>query len=74
MKFFTLSLFLSSWTWNFGDTGIPDTGRNVTHTYARPGTFDAVLPVANTAGRENRTVTDRIMRKVLHFNLSRMNG
>jgi PKD repeat protein len=40
------------WTyhWNFGD-GTTGAGRNVTHVYATPGVFDAVVFVNDSAGR-----------------------
>jgi PKD repeat protein len=36
--------------WNFGDTSAEETGINVTHTFAAPGTYNVVLTVTDNAG------------------------
>ncbi|MDP2722990.1 MAG: PKD domain-containing protein, partial [Bacteroidales bacterium] len=38
---------ITEWYWNFGD-GLNDTGQAVSHLYANPGTYDAVLYITDT--------------------------
>ncbi len=51
----------TSWVWNFGDASMPSMEQSPVHVYTRPGAFDVTLSVANTAGRDNQTVTDYIV-------------
>ena len=48
----------TSWVWDFGD-GSTDTGANVTHSWAAPGTYTVTLTVRNGAGPSeiSKTVT-----------------
>lgn len=43
---------VSTWTWNFGDTGTANTStiKNPTHTYASAGTYDVTLTATSSKG------------------------
>jgi len=48
-----------TYTWSFGD-GITATGQVVTHTYATPGDYTAVVTAANTVSALTTTTTVRV--------------
>ena len=50
---------LSSWTWDFGDSGA-STAQNPTHTYVDPGSYTVSLTVVGTSGSDMMTKTDLI--------------
>lgn len=39
-----------AWTWDFGDASPTVTGRNVSHSYTTPGTYDACLTITTQTG------------------------
>jgi PKD repeat protein len=50
---------LSSWTWDFGDTGASAL-QHPTHTYVDPGTYTVSLTVVGSAGNDTEIKTDLI--------------
>ena len=51
---------LSSWAWNFGDSG-SSAVRNPVHIYTDPGTYTVSLTVTDTIGSDTETKTDYIV-------------
>jgi|GEM_PF-1841684 len=49
----------TSWLWSFGD-GATSTEQHPTHTYRLPGTYTVNLTASNSAGSDEKSVTDYI--------------
>ncbi len=54
---------LIDYSWDFGD-GSSSKGRNVTHTYAKPGIYKVILTITDDAGVSNSTDKDEVIVKI----------
>ncbi len=60
VQFTDLSLFGTSWVWDFGDGSAGSTEQNPAHIYENVGTYTVTLTVSNEVGQNVMTKTDYI--------------
>lgn len=56
-----------SCTWNFGDGSVPVSGAAVSHTYARSGSFTAIVTATNDIGVSSATTQVTITPRMVHL-------
>lgn len=47
---------IASWSWNFGDSTLPDSNQNPNHVYANPGTYSVSLIVTTNNGCKDTVI------------------
>lgn len=46
---------IQSYEWNFGDGSTPRNGRNINHTYEKPGKYEVTLTITDESGEQQKT-------------------